>query len=180
MPTRRLPPNCDAICNEQSACEDACEFWGDITGGEYAQYAQGATCVSCGSACGYTTPFDLQCLEEGALTSCQEAEYGCGQLPAPQCSRVCSSSGSSALAEIAARAVDALRSRRPDSPLCRHWALANAAKSRETLGRRTEAARVVYEGLSPAPRDCAAPDPWQDYLHPLERELDALRQAARK
>jgi tetratricopeptide (TPR) repeat protein len=238
-------------------------------------------------------------------------------------------SGSSTLAEIAARAVDALRSRRPDSPLCRHWALANAARSRETarsielttaaadapvlvalgsslelplvaerekqpglgrvvappadlsraadlyraslavderflearvrlgrvlalqhrtneaiaelervarsrdadarvsylawlfvgdihdeagdleaalvayreavarypcgmaprlavarelqaLGRRTEAARIVYEGLSPASRDCAAVDPWQDCLHPLERELDALRQAARK
>jgi len=81
------PPNCDEFCTEETACEDACRYGTDITCGEYAQYAQGATCVSCGSACNAYVSCDLQCLEQG-LRTCGETQYGCGSAP-ENCSSVC-------------------------------------------------------------------------------------------
>jgi hypothetical protein len=86
------PPNCDEICGEQAACEEVCRFGSDITCGEYAQYAEGPTCVSCESTCTEYSPCDLQCLDGGSLTTCDEVEPECGQQqgpPAENCSAVC-------------------------------------------------------------------------------------------
>jgi hypothetical protein len=86
------PPNCDEICGEQAVCEEVCRFGSDITCGEYAQYAEGPTCVSCESTCTEYSPCDLQCLDGGSLTTCDEVEPECGQQQGPppeNCHSVC-------------------------------------------------------------------------------------------
>jgi hypothetical protein len=47
-------------------------------------------------------------------------------------------------------------------------------------GQIEEADRILRERRPSAPSGSIARDPWQDYLHPLERELSALRQAVRR
>ena len=82
------PPNCDEICGEQAACEEVCRFGSDITCGEYAQYAEDPTCVSCESCTEYS-PCELQCLDGGSLATCDEVEPECGGPPADTCHTVC-------------------------------------------------------------------------------------------
>jgi hypothetical protein len=47
-------------------------------------------------------------------------------------------------------------------------------------GQIEEADRILRERRPSAPGGSIARDPWQDYLHPVERELSALRQAVRR
>lgn len=54
------------------------------------------------------------------------------------------------------------------------------ARLLQSAGRFAEAGRIVGENLSAPPGQPPARDPWQDYLHSLEHELLALREAVRK